>query len=167
MPENESKSNLFDRKYDILMKEWGFIQDKVIKYDAIVFSIRGWAVSVWTACLIFAAKDDEPLIMLLCVIPLLVFWLVDSLNKSFQRKFIKRVNEIEEYLSSAQFENDFLKQEFTGITGPNLRKLFAKRGDGTRIKEVLAAANLRNVKYVYLSLVLASLISFAYLKYAQ
>ena len=164
MQQNESKSNLFAARLDILKTEWGFLQDKIIKYDGIVFSIRGWAVSVWTACLIFAAKDNEPTIMLLCTIPLAIFWLVDSLNKSIQRKFIHRVNEIEKYLSSTNFEEDYAKQELLGIVAPTLRTSFENRSAMTQLKELAEAANLRNVKYVYWSLILSSLASFIYLQ---
>ena len=151
----------FQTKYDILLKEWEYLENKILKFDSIVFSIRGWAVSVYSACLIFAAKDNEPAIMILCIIPLLVFWATDALQKAFQRKFITRKQTIEDYLNSKKFEDDFTNLNWS-FTTPLIGESIGNGTFSKRLSELLKAAKLRNVLFTYISLIIACLLTFTY-----
>jgi len=48
-------------------------------FDTITFSVRGWAVSAFTAMLAVSASQKLPNLMLLAILPVVMFWLVDAL----------------------------------------------------------------------------------------
>jgi len=69
----------FDLKLDVLMKEWDHVQNHVGRFDSILFNIRGWAVSAFTAMLAVSATQKLPHLMLLTILPVLMFWFVEAL----------------------------------------------------------------------------------------
>jgi hypothetical protein len=74
----------FERRYSLLIKEWELCEGSIGRYDTIVFAIRGWAVSIFTAVLAASAAANEPKLILFSLVPPLLFWAMDALNKSFQ-----------------------------------------------------------------------------------
>jgi hypothetical protein len=98
--------------------------------------------------------------MVVSIAPMLLFWLMDALHKSFQRKYIIRARQIEAYLSSDSFTRDLQSDKLTGIATPRIASMF---GQGTvleRLRELISAAKLRNVAVTYVSLIALCLLSY-------
>lgn len=96
----------------------------------------------YSAFLGAAVALHRPDVMLLAAMPAILFWLIDALHKSFQRRFIMRGREIEGYLSSGEFDRALTEQSFGGFISPRLSRGF---GEGTfldRMHVVLNAARL-------------------------
>ena len=66
----------FDKKLNILLKEWDHVQFHIGRFDTIIFSIRQWCVTVFTAFLGAAVALHRPDVMLLAAMPAILF-LVD------------------------------------------------------------------------------------------
>jgi uncharacterized membrane protein len=151
-------TSYFDTKLSVLMKEWDYCQTHIGRFDTIIFGIRGWAVSAFTAVLAVSVTQKLPILMLFAVIPITLFWIIDAVNKNFQRRFSLRTREIESYFRSDEFRSDIE----VGI--PVISVSFRSRPILGRLTSVARAATQNNVMIVYLSIVLLCLISYVLLK---
>jgi hypothetical protein len=59
---NESS---FDKKLNILLKEWDHVQFHIGRFDTIIFNIRQWGITVFTAFFGAAVALHKPDVMLL------------------------------------------------------------------------------------------------------
>jgi hypothetical protein len=150
----------FELKYDILMKEWDHIQTNIGRLDTVNFQIRGWSTTAITGLIAVSMSQHEPNLMLLAILIVVLFWIIDSLFKSFQRVFILRDREIEEYLSSTVFTEDVNRRQITGIEFPHGARSFGVGSRRTRLVKVAKAAFLRNVLVVYASLTVICILSY-------
>jgi hypothetical protein len=159
-----SKS-LFEYRLDILIKEWDYVQTHTGRFDPILFNIRTWAVSAFTALIAVAATQKIPGLMLLAILPALMFWFLDALNKSIQLRFISRGQEIEAYLSSSAFINDAKSQTEFSIDTPGLSRLFRKKKPFFhRARLVLKAAVRWSVLSVYSAMICLCALSYFFLR---
>jgi hypothetical protein len=154
----------FDYKLEIVVKEWDYIQSHIGRYDTIIFNIRSWAVSAFTAMLAVSASQKLPALMLLAILPMLMFWLIDALHKSFQRHFMRRGGEIESYLASDNFIDDVKSRTGIRIVAPTLSTMFGQGSFSARLKYVLKTALIRNVLVTYAALLFLCLLSYCFLK---
>jgi len=154
------QNEFFDFKCSLVMEEWKLANSNIGRLDGIVFTIRGWAITAATAAIAYAYSKPDPKVCLLILFPIFALWLVDALFKRFQRVFITRSKEIESYLSSPEFEEDFAAQTMANFTTPSISERFGQGNSSERIKSVLKHAILRNVLVTYLPLVLFSLIAY-------
>jgi len=88
----------FDYQVELLWKEIDLLQQSIRTYDTMLMTIKGWSITVFSAFVIFAVKEEQPQNLLLCVLAVLLFWVLDALFKSFQRAFIIRYNKVEHVL---------------------------------------------------------------------
>jgi hypothetical protein len=157
--------DVFDYKFQILMKEWDYTQTHIGRFDTIIFSIRGWAVSAFTAMIAVATTQKIPSLMLLAILPTLLFWLVDALHKTFQRNFISRGNKIERYLRSKNFLDDAKLRSDIRMATPNLSKPFGRGSYLERVKKVIAHALIRNVVVTYVPMIMLCVVVYFLLEY--
>jgi len=136
-------------------------------FDTITFSVRGWAVSAFTAMLAVSASQKLPNLMLLAILPVVMFWLVDALYKSFQRNFMRRGREIEEYLASDRFKDDLKSRAVLSIRVPALSAKFGTSSFLARLKIVLQIALVRNVLIIYSALLFLCVLSYPFLTYSR
>lgn len=153
-------TDFFEKKYQVLMKEWQISSDSIGRLDNIVFTIRGWAITVSTGSIAYSYTTKDPFACVLVVLPIMVLWLLDSLFKAFQNHFISRNREIEAYLSSPRFQQDFETRNPPDIAIPAMAAKFDNGNILDRGVRVLRCAFLRNVMGVYVSLVILALMSF-------
>ncbi|MEJ6399152.1 hypothetical protein [Yoonia sp. 208BN28-4] len=151
--------DFFDLKYSILLEEWKACGSNIGRLDGIVFTIRGWAITTTTAAIAYAYTKADPEVCMLVLIPLLLLWIIDAMFKTFQRVFIVRSKEIEQYLVSDQFKVDFDGRSPSFVT-PVLSSRFGQGSIGGRLGELFAQAFLRNVVATYVSLIIFSLCSY-------
>lgn len=158
--------DFFDIKYSIVIEEWKLTNSNIGRLDGIIFTVRGWAVTTTTAAIAYAYTKPDPRVCMLILVPIISLWIMDSLFKAFQRVFIDRCKEIEIYLASQNFEDDFRNRKMKGFISPHLSTRFGQGGIGLRIKTVFEQAFLRNVLMTYLPLLIFASISYAVIKTA-
>jgi hypothetical protein len=113
----------FEYKLEILLKEWDQCQIGIARFDTLLFNIRTWSISIFSAILAGSISLNRPHLMLVALAPTMLFWLVDAHNKRFQRVFIDRYRQIEDYLSSERFIADAASQKL-GIKIPDISGQF-------------------------------------------
>lgn len=131
-------TNIFDYKFQILKQELETVQTGIDIYNRTLFTIKGWAITLFTGFMIFIAqyKKTGDFVILAMGVVIVLFWIQDAMFKSLQKVYIERSGEIETYLKSVNFENDLAAQNFNSgeITFPEIEtklgewkeKLFAE-----------------------------------------
>lgn len=66
-----------------------------------VLVIRGWAITLFTATLGALALSKEPVVGLIGVLPLAMFWFMEAVYDSYRLRFALRNREIEQHLLRA------------------------------------------------------------------
>jgi hypothetical protein len=110
----------FEYKFKLLLKEIDVLQNGIRSYDSILFTIKGWAITVFSAFVLFAAKEEQPKYLIFCGIAIVLFWALDALNKSFQRRYIIRYNKIEHFLRRREFSEAVKNRSFKGFNLPDV-----------------------------------------------
>jgi hypothetical protein len=85
----------FQFRADVIKHEMDAVQEGIRTYGKVQFTIKGWAITVFTGVLAFALENDKPMLFPLCVIAVVLFWILDSIFKSIQTVYIKRATTIE------------------------------------------------------------------------
>lgn len=100
------------------------LQNSIRGYDSIVFTIKGWAITVFSGIILFAFDKQKPLLYLFCVGTILSFWLIDSYFKSTQNILIKRYRDIESFLRSTEFETAIAERSLGDFKVPHFQAYF-------------------------------------------
>jgi hypothetical protein len=64
------------------------IQAVITRHNSNSFMIKGWAITVCTGVLTVAGTWKEPIIALITLVPILVFWLLDSYYLANERCYV-------------------------------------------------------------------------------
>lgn len=68
------------------------IQAVITRHNSNSFMIKGWTITICTAILALAGTWKEPIIALIALVPVIVFWLLDSFYLANERCFISLYN---------------------------------------------------------------------------
>lgn len=143
----------FEYKYEILLKEVDNLQSGIRNYDTLLFRIKGWAITVFSGFIFFAAKENEPFYTFLGALAILFFWVLDAINKSFQRGFIIRANKIEHFLRTKDFEKAIEDRSFHGFNIPDLGGRFSVKDADIKTSPFKAAFYLHTM-LIYASMII-------------
>lgn len=99
--------SLAETKVAIIRQELSMAQSSMDKYDDIIFKIRGWEVTIWSALMVVFFQSGKSLVLLIAVVAPLMIWSFDTLYKSFRQSYRARREKISSYLSSENFEKEF------------------------------------------------------------
>lgn len=113
------KSKL-ELQFDFLKEEYNNLQLNIRNYDNLLFIIKGWAITIYVGFIYFSIRESRFELIILSILLPLLFWVVDSIFKSFQARFILRSQLIEDYLKSAKFDKDIRREEIKGIPIPDM-----------------------------------------------
>jgi len=108
--------SLFEYQSQLLLKEIEIIQLKISTFDDLSFKIKGWAITLWSAIIIWGYKNSNYDFLIVAIIVVFSFWLVDAYFKTYQKRFRLRIRTIEDFINS----NDTYKDN-------NLKSSFDKR----------------------------------------
>lgn len=155
----------FDYQFELLKFELDTLQQGIRNYDSILFVIKGWAITIFSAVILFSAQVEKPIYLLLCVISTLLFWLLDGVFKAIQRAYTLRYNEIEKFLQSDRFRKAFTKRSLDGFVSPDISSGFS-RGLKFEIRQIARSALIYPTAMLYISiLILTSIIAFVMFKF--
>ncbi len=149
----------FQYRYDLLKQEIDILQEGIRQYDSALFTIKGWAITIFSAFIFFAADKRQPSFLILCAISVTLFWLFDSTYRSIQRIYIRRYNEIEQFLKSIEFSQAIKERDFKNFFIPNIGASFNVRGF-KKYTEIFRVAFMYHNALLYVAmLVLIALIA--------
>lgn len=117
----------FTLKFELLKQELDNVQSSIRTYDNLVMDVKKWAITVFTAIVIFSFENKISFGFTIGVISIFLFWLIESIFKSIQGIFIQRSNEIESFLKSDAFEKAIEKENFGEFIIPDTGRKFAVR----------------------------------------
>ena len=69
-------------------KHLDHIQAVITRHNSNSFMIKGWAITICTVVLTVAGTWKEPVIALISLVPILVFWLLDSFYLANERCYV-------------------------------------------------------------------------------
>lgn len=116
--------DLFSYQLELLQKEMEMLQNSIRGYDSIVFTIKGWAITVFSGIVLFAIDKQKPFLYLFCMASVLAFWMTDAFYKSIQNILISRYRTIERFLQSSDFEQAMANRDFGSFQVPHLQAGF-------------------------------------------
>lgn len=64
------------------------IQAIITRHNSNSFMIKGWTITIVTAILALAGTWKEPILAIVALVPILVFWILDSLYLANERCFV-------------------------------------------------------------------------------
>jgi hypothetical protein len=103
-------------KNELLRRELELDQRVMDKYDGVIFQVRGWEVSLWSALIVIIFQFNErPMIYVALLIPP-VFWGLDAMYKTYREGYKLRRNKISAFMTSKEYENSFRKGEMKFAT---------------------------------------------------
>ena len=123
------------------------LQNSIRGYDSILFTIKGWAITVFSGIILFIVDKQKPLLYLFCIASVFAFWLVDAFYKSTQNLLIHRYRKIEELLQSPTFEQVIKNRDFGDFRVPYFQEGWFYTKKRERFRLILKAA-LRGHTYV-------------------
>lgn len=141
-------AGLFDLKLDLLKKEMDNIQGHIRAYGQVQFTIKGWAITIYSGFIFFAVKEKEPVFLGLCAITVLLFWLLDAIFKSIQKVYIDRAIKIESFLQELPVTKG--KQAFKDFPVPNTESRFEQLTPWEKVEGALSAAFTFQLALLYI-----------------
>lgn len=72
---------------DAKLKYLEFIQAIITRMSSNSFMLKGWCITLISALFALAAKDTDPLYVLVAYIPIPAFWLLDGFYLSLERQY--------------------------------------------------------------------------------
>lgn len=149
-------TDLFSYQLELLKQEMDMLQNSIRGYDSILFTIKGWAITIFSGIILFAIDKQKPLLYLFCIASVLAFWLVDAFYKSAQNFLINRYRKIETLLQSSDFEQIMKDRTFGNFQVPHFQDgwFYTKKYERFRLIVKAALQGHTFVLYVFL-LVLA------------
>jgi len=95
-------------KLDSIRQELVSAQSSIDKYDDIIFKIRGWEVTIWTALMVVLFQSGKHHVLAISMTVPFIFWVLDGMYHSFRMSYRERRKELTTYMSSAKFEKEFV-----------------------------------------------------------
>ena len=110
----------FDYKFELLKQEMETLQNGIRTYDSNLFTIKGWAVTIFSTAVYFSIQARQPIYLMLGAMSVLLFWMIDAVFKAVQRIYILRYNKIEQYLQSPRFAQAVANHSFKDFIIPDV-----------------------------------------------
>jgi hypothetical protein len=60
------------------------VQGEKRRYSQIQFTVKGWAITVFSGICTLSIKDGKPDLLLLAALSVLLFWILDAIFKGLQ-----------------------------------------------------------------------------------
>jgi hypothetical protein len=70
--------------------EYSLVQQQVDKYDEVAYKIKSWTVIIWVLLFGWSVQFDKPTILLINCYAVIVFFLLDSVNKNLRQDHKRR-----------------------------------------------------------------------------
>lgn len=156
---SETKQDEFEYKFELLKQEMETLQEGIRTYDTNLFTVKGWAITIFSAFVIFAAQARQPMYLAFCAIAVVLFWLVDAIFKSIQRIYTHRYNRIEQFLQSPTFAQAIAERSFKDFRIPDTGSGF-RVTNKERWPAIFSAAIMLPTSLLYVAMLLLTITLF-------
>lgn len=92
LADEEIKKKAMSEKTKVNEKYLDHIQSVITRHNSNSFMIKGWTITICTAILAIAGTWKEPLLSLIALVPIIVFWVLDSFYLANERCFVSLYN---------------------------------------------------------------------------
>lgn len=161
---SEAHTDLFAEQRKNLDTEITLVQKAIDKFDDLIFKIKSFAVTISLALLGFAVKERIPVMALLGAVAAVMFWIQESVFKSFQRGYIYRMNRITRFLHSEDFAHAVRARDFGGFRTPDLNNHYFGTEREKRKTGFWRSALLMNVCITYILLSTLSIVVYLFIR---
>ncbi len=114
----------FQYKFELLKQEIDILHSGIRSYDGVLFTIKGWAITVFSAFIVFTVDKQKPIFLVFCFISIILFWIIDSIYVRIQKIFIINYNSIEKFIHSEEFSRAVAERSFKDFSIPNIPDAF-------------------------------------------
>ncbi|NOZ90740.1 MAG: hypothetical protein GXO60_05605 [Epsilonproteobacteria bacterium] len=90
---------LTDREFQVLLKEFELLNSIIKDLDTRIFQIKSWSISIFSAIIGLSILNNKPILLFIPLITSLLFWVIEGLYKMYQKIFIERLLEIENFFN--------------------------------------------------------------------
>jgi hypothetical protein len=111
---DNSKIGEFNFKLDLVKMEMDTVRDGANNYGQVQFTVKGWAITLFSALSAFAFERNEPRIFWVSAGVTILFFIVDLIFKGIQKVYLDRALEIEKALQKLPYGNG---EGFTKLGG--------------------------------------------------
>ena len=98
--ERISEKDIINIEKEIIIKELDYCVAGIRDFDIIIFKIKGWAITVFSAFMVLSVSENAPELILFSALSSILFWIFEAQYKAYQQRFIIRENEIKRHLAS-------------------------------------------------------------------
>src|SRR4030067_1504858 len=88
-----------EQRIALLESEMKICQSQVDKYDSYIERIGTWAVALWVASLGWSFQVNRQEVVILNLVIVLVFWVLQGMNKAFRQDYKERRDEVARLLN--------------------------------------------------------------------
>jgi hypothetical protein len=144
---------IYDSQLKLILKEIDVLQSGIRSYDSILFKIKGWSITAFSAFTFFAVREEVHFFLVVGALVVLLFWGLDATFKSFQRKYIIRYNRLEHKLRQ-ELPKAIEQNSFSGIIDiPDIRaRATFEREERWRLINPIKAAVYWHTSSLYLAM---------------
>ncbi|MDH5571497.1 MAG: hypothetical protein OEY89_07010 [Gammaproteobacteria bacterium] len=94
-----------EKGLDFLKEEYFHLQSTVESFDERSLTVKSWSVTISMAGIGIAFIEKIPFLFLLAAASSLLFWIIETIWKTFQQAFYYRLTNIEKYLNGIKFDD--------------------------------------------------------------
>jgi hypothetical protein len=111
-----------EKDIDFLKQEYFNLQSTVETFDERALTVKSWSVTVSMIGIGAAFTEKLPFLFLLSAASSLLFWIIETIWKTFQQAFYYRLLKIEQFLNGEKLE-DFKFPYITSSWGKGWRSV--------------------------------------------
>lgn len=108
---------LSEQQFNISKLELELVQKQIDKHDDISTKIKAWAITLWAAMIGWSFQVKRKELLVLAIVALLLFWILDAINKNFRQTYRARRQEIslafQFYVKNSIWPENFLSPDFS------------------------------------------------------
>jgi hypothetical protein len=82
---------------DKQLKHLEMIQEIISRMSRNSFQFKGWAIMIMSALLALFANSGNPLFIAVSIIPIIIFWIIDSFYLQQERKYVWLYDKVVKY----------------------------------------------------------------------
>jgi hypothetical protein len=146
----------FKFKFELLKQEMDSVQKGIHTYGQLQFTIKGWAITLFSGFVIFALDKDMWVILVVGAAVVIFFWFLDASFKGLQKVYLDRAKKIERFLQKVEPAKG--ERAFENFRVPNTESGFNRLKGWKKAKDFLCTLFLPRLCPLYLVMLAAMVV---------